>query len=158
MMDDTTAIADDWLRFYNGLLLIRRRGVHEASVRRRLLSVGEALQRHPERDVDLDAMARAACFSKYHFLRLFRQAYGETPGRYRSRIRLERARELLETTDRGVTDICLDVGYESLASFTIAFRAQFGAPPQRYRRRWLAVPRVIVPAARVPRCFAAMYG
>ncbi|MCU1347057.1 MAG: transcriptional regulator, AraC family [Acidobacteria bacterium] len=157
-MPDRHDLADDWFRFYGGLLLIRRQGVHEASVRRRLLRIGEGLQHHPEAPLDLEAMARAACFSKYHFLRLFREAYGETPGRYRARCRLGRARALLETTDRSVTDICLDVGYESLASFTIAFRRQFGAPPQRYRRHWIAVPRPFVPAARVPRCFAAMYG
>lgn len=147
-----------WLRFYTGLHFVRRSGIYEASVRRRLIDVREALVRHPEEALDLEAMARAACFSKFHFLRLFREAYGETPGRYLARVRLERARELLETTDRRVTDICLDVGYESLSSFTIAFRNRFGVPPQRYRRRWIAVPRLVTPAARVPRCFAAMYG
>jgi transcriptional regulator GlxA family with amidase domain len=149
---------EHWLRFYGGLHFIRREGIYEASVRRRLLDVRETLVRHPEEPLDLEAMARAACFSKYHFLRLFREAYGETPGRYLARMRLERARELLETTDLRVTDICLEVGYESLSSFTIAFRNRFGVPPQRYRRRWIAVPRLVTPAARVPRCFAAMYG
>jgi transcriptional regulator GlxA family with amidase domain len=154
MSDPTTG----WLHFYGGLHLIRREGIFEASVRRRLLGVRETLVRHPEEAFDLETMARAAFFSKFHFLRLFREAYGETPGRYLANVRLERARTLLETTDRRVTDICLDVGYESLSSFTIAFRTRFGIPPERYRRRWVAVPRMITPAARVPRCFAAMYG
>lgn len=149
---------EHWLRFYAGLHFVRREGIYEASVRRRLLDVRETLVRRPEEALNLEAMARAACFSKFHFLRLFREAYGETPGRYLARMRLERARELLETTDCRVTDICLEVGYESLSSFTIAFRNRFGVPPQRYRRRWLAVPRIVTPAARVPRCFAAMYG
>ena len=154
-MIDTTA---GWLRFYGALHLIRREGIYEASVRRRLLGVRETLVRHPEEALDLETMARAACFSKFHFLRLFREAYGETPGRYLARVRLERARLLLETTDRRVTEICFDVGYESLSSFSLAFRARFGVPPERYRRHWVAVPRPIVPASRVPRCFAAMYG
>jgi transcriptional regulator GlxA family with amidase domain len=157
-MTETIDPTAGWLRFYGGLHWIRREGIYEASVRRRLLDVRETLVRHPEAALDLETMAQAACFSKFHFLRLFREAYGETPGRYLARVRLERARTLLETTDRRVTDICLDVGYESLSSFTIAFRNRFGTPPDRYRRRWISVPRVLTPAARVPHCFAAMYG
>jgi transcriptional regulator GlxA family with amidase domain len=154
---ESEATPPGWPAFYSGLLLIRRRGIYEASVRRRLLEIRESLLRHPEQPLDLAAMAREACFSKYHFLRLFRDAYGETPGRYRARMRLERARRLLETTDRSVIEICFEVGYESVASFTLAFRCYAGVPPQRYRRQWIAVPRLVVPAARVPRCFAAMY-
>jgi transcriptional regulator GlxA family with amidase domain len=146
-----------WGRFYGGLLLTRRRGAYDLSVLERLRRVRDHLEAHPEAPVDLTAMASAACFSKFHFLRLFRQAYGETPGRYLSRLRLERARTLLETTDRSVTEICLDVGYESLASFSNAFRSYTGASPQRYRRRWVAVPGWPGPVLRVPGCFLAMY-
>jgi AraC-like DNA-binding protein len=146
-----------WDRFYRGLLLARRRGAYDLSVLERLRRVRERLEVRPEEPVDLEAMARTACFSKFHFLRLFKQAYGETPARYLSRLRLERARTLLETTDRSVTEICLDVGYESLASFTHAFRRHAGAPPERYRRRWVALPRPLRPVLRVPSCFVAMY-
>ncbi|HVT61118.1 MAG TPA: helix-turn-helix domain-containing protein [Thermoanaerobaculia bacterium] len=75
---------------------------------------------------------------------------------WRSSVSSARAR-LLETTDRSVTEICLDVGYESLASFSSSFRKYAGAPPQHYRRRWVAVPRSVGPAYRVPGCFVAMY-
>jgi transcriptional regulator GlxA family with amidase domain len=146
-----------WDRFYGGLLLTRHRGAYDLSVLERLRRVRECLDAHPEEPFDLEAMARAACFSKFHFLRLFRQAYGETPGRYLAQARLERARRLLEATDRSVTEVCLEVGYESLASFSSAFRRYAGTPPQRYRRRWVAVPRTPGPALRVPACFVAMY-
>lgn len=146
-----------WDRFYRGLLLTRRRGAYDLSVLERLRRVRALLEARPEEPVDLEAMARTACFSKFHFLRLFKQAYGETPARYLSQLRLERARTLLETTDRSVTEICFDVGYESLASFTHAFRRHTGVPPQRYRRRFVAVPRWPGPILRVPSCFVAMY-
>jgi transcriptional regulator GlxA family with amidase domain len=150
-----------WDRFYGGLLSARRstrrRGAHDLAVLARLRRVRQRLEAHPEEPIDLAGMARAACFSRFHFLRLFRQAYGETPARYLARLRLVRAQALLESTDRSVTEICLDVGYESLASFSSAFRRHAGTPPQRYRRRWLAVPRTVGPARRVPGCFMAMY-
>ncbi|MDP9120087.1 MAG: helix-turn-helix transcriptional regulator, partial [Acidobacteriota bacterium] len=149
---------DGWQRFYGGLLQARRRGAYELSVLERLRRVRERLDAHPGEPIDLEAMARAACFSKFHFLRLFRQAYGETPARYLSQARLERARTLLETTDRSVTDICLAVGYESPASFTHSFRRYAGFPPRQYRRRWVAVPRPAGPALRLSGCFMAMYG
>jgi transcriptional regulator GlxA family with amidase domain len=149
---------DGWRRFYGGLLLVRRRGVYEASVLSRLRRVRQSVSLRPEVPVDLEEMARTAAFSKYHFLRLFRDAYGETPGRYLSRLRLERARLLLETTDQSVTDICLEVGYESPASFSSAFRKFSGVPPQRYRRQWVAVPGPIGRPLRLPGCFLAMYG
>jgi transcriptional regulator GlxA family with amidase domain len=149
--------AAGWGRFYGGLLKTRRRGAYDLAVLERLRRIRDHLAAHPDQPIDLEAMARSAYFSKFHFLRLFSQAYGETPGRYLSQLRLARARALLETTDRSVTEICLDVGYESLASFSSAFRRFAGVPPQRYRRRWIAVPRAPGPALRVPGCFLTMY-
>jgi transcriptional regulator GlxA family with amidase domain len=144
-----------WGGFYRGLLLPRR--AHAPAVIDRLRRVRTYLEAHPDEQLDLAGMARTACFSKFHFLRLFRQAYGETPLRYLAQLRLERARTLLETSDLSVTEICFEVGYESLPSFSAAFRRYAGAPPQSYRRRWLAVPRAPLPSLRVPGCFVAMY-
>ena len=149
-----------WAHFYSGLLLTRRRGAYDLSVLERLRRVRVHLTAHSEEPIDLEAMARTACFSKFHFLRLFRQAYGETPGRYLAQLRLDRARTLLETTERSVTDICLDVGYESPASFSHAFRSFTGDSPQRYRRRFMAVPEIPAtarPLLRVPGCFLSMH-
>lgn len=150
-------VEQGWVCFYSGLLLTRRRGAYDLSVLERLRRARDLVKAHPEEPIDLDEMARAACFSRFHFLRLFRQAYGETPLKYLAQTRLERARTLLESTDRSVTEICLDVGYESPASFSSAFRRYAGVPPQRYRRRWVAVPRAVGRMPRVPGCFVAMY-
>jgi transcriptional regulator GlxA family with amidase domain len=156
-MTERPQAGEGWSRFYDGLLRGRRRGAYDLPVLERLRRVRDKLEAGAGAPVDLDAMARAACFSKFHFLRLFRQAYGETPIRYLSQLRLDRARVLLETTDRSVTEICLEVGFESLASFSGAFRRHTGASPQRYRRRWVAVARPAAAVLRVPGCFVAMY-
>ncbi len=86
----------------------------------------------PER-LTLDRVAREACLSPYHLHRLFTQSFRETPHRYITRRRLERARELLQKTDRPVTEVCWDVGFESLGSFSWLFRQRFGVSPREFR-------------------------
>jgi len=72
--------------------------------------------------LDLDAIARAAGYSRFHFIRAFRDAYGQTPRDYLSARRVERARELLRNADLPVTEVCLFVGFSSLGSFSTRFR------------------------------------
>ncbi len=79
-------------------------------------------------------IARTACLSPFHFHRLFAAAYGETPHRYITRLRLERAAALLHGSERGVADVALDCGFESVGSFTTLFTRRFGTPPARFRR------------------------
>jgi AraC family transcriptional regulator len=83
--------------------------------------------------VSLKDAARAACLSPFHFHRAFQIAFGMTPHRYAIRHRLERARHLLRATDRSVTDICLETGFESLGSFSSLFRRTFGIAPSDCR-------------------------
>lgn len=84
--------------------------------------------------LDLDAMARAAHMSKYHFARAFAAAYGETPRAYLTRRRIERAKDLLRAANLTVTEVSQLVGFESLGSFSSRFRALVGSSPQAYRR------------------------
>ena len=81
----------------------------------------------------LDRAARAACLSPYHFHRAFTRAFGETPHRFLTRLRLERARDLLRSTDAPVTVVCMESGFESLGSFVTLFGKTFGLSPRRYR-------------------------
>ncbi|HSR24660.1 MAG TPA: AraC family transcriptional regulator [Candidatus Eisenbacteria bacterium] len=83
--------------------------------------------------LDLDAMAREAAYSKYHFARAFAAAYGETPRAYLTRRRVERAKNLLRTANLDVTEICFMVGFESLGSFSSLFKRLVGANPSEYR-------------------------
>jgi transcriptional regulator GlxA family with amidase domain len=65
----------------------------------------------------IDDLAKAAGWSRYHFVRSFRAAYGETPGRYLTMRRIERAKDLLRSANLTVTEICMLVGFSSLGSF-----------------------------------------
>ncbi|HEX2301054.1 MAG TPA: AraC family transcriptional regulator [Pseudonocardiaceae bacterium] len=84
--------------------------------------------------LDLAAMAAAAGFSRYHFARAFRAAFGETPGNYLSRRRVERAKDLLRSANLTVTEVCLLVGFSSLGSFSSRFSELVGMSPTAYRR------------------------
>ncbi len=102
--------------------------------------------------IGVEDMARAAGLSKAHFSRAFARAFGETPRAYLLTRRLERAAALLRTTDRSVVEICLDVGLQSVGSFTTSFTRMFGKPPTAYRAdfppaaAWAMVPACVVRA------------
>jgi AraC-like DNA-binding protein len=126
--------------------------------RERLERARRLIDREYAAALDLDRMAREACLSRYHFLRSFQRQFGETPHRYLTRRRMERARELLRAGEQSVTEVCFAVGFESLGSFSSLFRRQHGEPPDRFRRRlWqLGAIRASGPRA-VPWCFARVF-
>lgn len=111
------------------------------------------LDRHYREPLDLDAVAAVACVSKYHFVRSFESAYGETPMRYLTRRRIERAQDLLRSANLTVTEICMLVGFSSLGSFSSKFTAIVGESPTAYRDRWAALGN-----PHVPGCFLFMNG
>ena len=113
---------------------------------RRLLRARDAMDRAYAEPLDVRTLARIAHVSEAHFIRTFRATFGETPNRYLQRRRVERAMFLLRATDRSVTDICMDVGFSSLGTFSRVFRDVVGEPPSAYRRRGPFPP--------VPTCFA----
>ena len=79
--------------------------------------------------LDLDDLAAVAGVSKYHFARSFAATYGETPIRYLTRRRIERAQDLLRSANLTVTEICMAVGFSSLGSFSARFTALVGEIP-----------------------------
>lgn len=113
---------------------------------RRLLRARDAMDRSYAQPLDIPSLARIACVSEAHFIRIFRATFGETPHRYLQRRRVERSMFLLRETDRSVTDICFDVGFSSLGTFSRTFREITGESPSIYRRR--------APMRKVPTCFA----
>lgn len=78
-------------------------------------------------------LATVACISEAHFIRSFKDAFGETPHRYLQRRRIERAMYLLRTTDTSVTEICMAVGFSSVGSFTRTFTDIVGSSPSKFR-------------------------
>jgi AraC-like DNA-binding protein len=83
--------------------------------------------------LDVRGVAAVAHLSEAHFIRSFRAVFGETPHRYLQRRRVERAMFLLRETDRTVTEICLEVGFTSLGTFSRTFREIVGQTPSAYR-------------------------
>jgi AraC-like DNA-binding protein len=124
------------------------RAVEEAN--RRLLRARDAMDRTYAQPLDIPTLARIAHVSEAHFIRTFKATFGETPHRYLQRRRVERAMFLLRTTDRSVTDVCFDVGFNSLGTFSRTFRDVVGKSPSEYRRDG-------GPPQPVPNCFVMAY-
>jgi AraC-like DNA-binding protein len=83
----------------------------------------------------IESIAATVGISRAHFISQFEALFGLTPHQYRIEARLELARDLLVHSDRSVTDICFDVGFSSLGSFSRLFARRVGEPPSEYRRR-----------------------
>ena len=113
----------------------------------------DLIDREYARPLDVPAMARHAFMSPAHFSRQFRAAYGETPGRYRTRRRVERACELLRSVNLTVTEIYHLVGFTSLGTFSARFTELTGMSPTAYRRQ--AAERG--GPAPIPGCFVLMW-
>jgi AraC-like DNA-binding protein len=124
---------------------------------RHLLRARDAMDRAYAEPLDVPAVAAVAHVSPAHFSRLFRLVFGETPHRYLQRRRVERSMFLLRETDRSVTDICLDVGFTSLGTFSRTFRDIVGEAPSTYRRGNgpIVAPNCVQLAAMRPRSTAA---
>ena len=103
--------------------------------------------------LDLAELAAVTGVSKFHFARCFEAAYGETPMRYLTRRRIERAQDLLRAANLTVTEVCMLVGFSSLGSFSARFTQLVGESPRAYRDRWAARG-----APRVPGCYLFMRG
>ena len=111
------------------------------------------IDRYYARPLDLDGLAAVAGVSRFHFARSFEAAYGETPMRYLTRRRIERAQDLLRAANLTVTEVCMLVGFSSLGSFSSRFSQLVGESPTSYRDRWAALG-----GARVPGCYLFMRG
>ena len=95
---------------------------------RRLLDLGYATP------ITIQWLRGEVALSPYYLIRLFRRTYKQTPHQYLIQVRISRAKELLSNSDLSITEICADVGFESLGSFTALFRKSVGLSPSVYRR------------------------
>lgn len=103
------------------------------SYQKRMLKVLLYIQEHLDRDLSLAELADVACFSPFHFHRVFRGMVGEPVAEYVRRLRLDQAAISLRHSKRSVTDLAFRWGYDSLEAFTRAFRQHFGVSPSQYR-------------------------
>jgi AraC-like DNA-binding protein len=111
------------------------------------------IDRHYADPLELADIAAAAGYSRFHLVRAFKAAYGETPGRYLQRRRVERAQELLRVADLNVTEICHVVGFTSLGSFSRLFSELVGVSPSRFQRDAHASGAPLIPG-----CYILMWG
>lgn len=110
---------------------------------RRLCQVRDLLRDNLSQPLTLDDCAGEVDLSPWHLLRSFRAAFGETPHAYLTRVRIDRAAQLIALTGRSVTEVCFDVGFNSLGSFSTLFKRHTGWSPAAYRRRvrgWVSIP------------------
>jgi len=117
-----------------------------------LRRVHDHIDRHYADPVSLTTLAKLAGMSKFHLVRAFRAAYGETPVRYLSRRRIAVAQDLLRYANLTVTEICMLVGFTSLGSFSSRFTELVGESPAAYRNRYAGA------GPHIPGCHVFMRG
>jgi AraC-like DNA-binding protein len=112
---------------------------------RRLCLARELLLELEEAPLSINDLAREVHLSPFHLIRQFEAVFGATPNQFRQAVRLERAKHLLAGGRYSVTDVCMEVGFSSLGSFSVLFTSRVGETPSAYRRRMR--PMVTVPGA-----------
>jgi AraC-like DNA-binding protein len=106
-------------------------------------------------DIDLAKIADEACFSKFHFMRLFKKIYDKTPHQYLTYVRIEKAKEYL-ADGRTVAGSCYAVGFDSISSFTGLFKRRTGLTPAAFQSKIFEARERISesPLEFIPNCFA----
>lgn len=123
---------------------------------KRLSMSREFIAENYQTSLCLTDIAKQSYMSPYHFLRAFKETYGETPNELLIRLRLEEAKKMLITEHVSISEVCEKVGYSSLGSFSSLFTKQVGIAPTLYRRKlWaLSSEAYRFPSQAIPACYA----
>lgn len=126
---------------------------------RRIVHAKLFIDQHYSEDIDLNNIADEAYFSKFHFIRIFKNVYGKTPHYYLTQVRINAAKELL-TKDITITEVCFQVGFGSTTSFAGLFKKTVGLSPSAFQQQQLKRKKAIAlsPLHFIPNCFAEMHG
>ncbi len=126
---------------------------------RRIAHAKLFIDAHYADKIDLNNISDEAHFSKFHFIRLFKNAYGKTPHQYLTAVRIEKAKEMLQL-GKTVSFVCDYLGFESLGSFTRLFKQTVGITPSVYLHKQKEMQRKsnTSPLLFIPNCFAQNYG
>lgn len=107
---------------------------HKRHLYARLNRVQHLVAKGPVRDYSMRELADVAALSVWHFVRMYGQVYGETPHRFLTRVRLERAAALLASSDASIATVAERLGFENRCAFARLFRSHFGVPASVHRR------------------------
>ena len=102
------------------------------------------IERNYHEELTLEELSKIASFSKYHFHRIFKSIIGETVGEYVRKVRLQNSTRKLSTSNQNITQIALDIGYETNASFSKAFKERFGVTPKEFSKNLKSKQRTIM--------------
>lgn len=129
-----------------------------AEIYKRIAAAKVYIDENYHEPIDLETISQQAFLSRFHFHRIFRQVYRHTPHQYLTRKRLDKARDLL-AENKPVMEVCSEVGFESIGSFSVLFKKEIGFAPQYYRnmaykkkQEQQAQPKVAI-----PHCFIEQY-
>ncbi|WP_461041029.1 helix-turn-helix domain-containing protein [Spirosoma harenae] len=123
------------MTFYNETILKLQREVYpKDQLIQQVIKAKQFIDLHFAEAIDLSGVASEAFYSKFHFIRCFKSLYGRTPHQYLISVRIERAKEFLQTSD-SLTDVCVKVGFDSTTSFIALFKKMTGTTPAAYRKK-----------------------
>ena|SRR5215510_1772715 len=124
----------------------------------RLCHARDLLRQTDDDSLSIRRVARDVGMSVYHFIRLFKAVFGETPKQCQLEARLEKAKHLLMLTDFSITDVCMESGFSSLGTFTYVFTRRVGVPPTVYRQnvRSMMTRPGEIPSQLIPGCISLM--
>jgi AraC-like DNA-binding protein len=126
----------------------------------RLCHARDLLRDWEDEPRSVSAVARVSGLSRFHFIRLFKAMFGETPHRYRSRAQIEKAKHLLILSDLSITNVCMSIGFSSVGSFSTLFLRRAGMSPSEFQRRYrpASLAERQLPASLIPGCLSLMAG
>jgi len=126
---------------------------------KRIVQAKIFIDTHFSDNIDVGNIADEACFSKFHFIRLFKKIYGKTPHQYLTRVRIENAKIFLQK-GTSITDTCFNVGFDSVSSFTPLFKKYTNLSPSVYQQQYKKRQELIkeTPLQFIPNCFAEQKG
>lgn len=131
----------------------------KAYLYRRIVNAKLYIDTHFAESIELDHIADEANFSKFHFIRLFKDIYGDTPHQYLIQVRIEQAKQLL-CKNVPIGEVCFSVGFNSVSSFTGLFKKCTGIIPSAFqmqqRQRKVEIEKH--PLKFIPNCFAENNG
>ncbi len=130
-----------------------------ADIYKRVVAAKMYIDDNLHEPIKLEQVSQQACFSPFHFHKLFTRIYKKTPHEYLTQVRIEAAKKMLGQQDASVSQVCMNVGFESLGSFSTMFKKKSGVSPQVYRNSALERQKAadVQPKTFIPHCVLSRY-